>query len=217
MTYTNPSVRDLWAKVIVQLDLPLDVSTAWEAQEEATRVLGPYAYDYLGRMREFWTAYNRFVLKRAGIHDPSDRLARAINDCFLSIEPQVFHPFPETDDVLRELKDDGYPLHVISNATEEVLGRLQRLNLSPYFESITFSQEARAEKPDPAVFHLALRRAGCRPEEAVYVGNDYEADVIGARGVGMIPILIDRNDVVPDADCLRIRSLKELKPLLDEW
>ena len=33
----------------------------------------------------------------------------------------------------------------------------------------------------------------------------------------MIPILIDRNDVAPDADCLRIRSLKELKPLLDEW
>lgn len=49
------------------------------------------------------------------------------------------------------------------------------------------------------------------------MGNDYEADVVGARGVGMIPILIDRNATVPDADCPRIRSLKELKPLLDEW
>ena len=96
----------------------------------------------------------------------------------------MFHSFPEAAEVLQELKESGYRLHVISNATEELLPRRQRLGLSPCFQTITFSQEARAEKPDAAVFHLALRRAGCRPEEAVSVGNDYEANVVGAKASG---------------------------------
>jgi putative hydrolase of the HAD superfamily len=44
----------------------------------------------------------------------------------------------------------------------------------------------------------------------VYVGNEYIADVAGARDAGLTPVLIDRDDRLPAADCLRIRALREL-------
>lgn len=216
LTYVSASTSDLFSRLISELRLGIDLLAYRTAHEESRRLFYTRVYDYLGRMTQFWLEFNRHLLAGLGISDPHDRLARTINEWFRALEPELFHAYPDSAEVLEDLKND-YRLHVISNATEELPGRLARLGLSQYFESITFSQEAGAEKPNPAVFRLALRRAGCRPEEAVYVGNDYEADVVGARGVGMIPILIDRNATVPDADCPRIRSLKELKPLLDEW
>jgi FMN phosphatase YigB (HAD superfamily) len=60
---------------------------------------------------------------------------------------------------------------------------------SGYFDSVTYTQEAGANKPDPTIFQLALKRAGCSPNEAVHVGDSYEKDVLGARRIGIMPIL----------------------------
>ncbi|HEV8340054.1 MAG TPA: HAD family hydrolase [bacterium] len=212
LIYASASTPALFDRLIADLRLGIDLAAYTTAHEEVARVFSPRVYDYLGRRQEFWMDFNRRLLAKVGI-DPKDHLARAINEWFQAVEPEVLHAFPESAEALEELAKD-FRLGVISNATEELTDRLERLGLRRYFASITFSQEARAEKPDPAVFRLALQRAGSRPEEAVHVGNDYEADVVGARGVGMLPVLIDRSDAFPEADCLRIRTLKELIPLL---
>ena len=58
---------------------------------------------------------------------------------------------------------------------------------------------------------MALERAGVRASEAVYVGDQYETDVVGARGGGINPVLIDRYDLLTKvSDCPRIHSLTEL-------
>ncbi|GAF78092.1 unnamed protein product, partial [marine sediment metagenome] len=58
---------------------------------------------------------------------------------------------------------------------------------------------------------LALERAGVNASETIHVGDQYKLDVVGARGVGISPILIDRDNVYPEiTDCPRIRSLTEL-------
>jgi len=72
-----------------------------------------------------------------------------------------------------------------------------------------------ADKPEPAIFLAALERAGVNAAEAVHVGDQYKLDVVGARGVGINPILIDRYDLYPEvSDCPRIRSLTELAQYL---
>ena len=73
-----------------------------------------------------------------------------------------------------------------------------------------------AEKPDPRIFQVALEKAGTRPEETMHVGDQYYADVTGARGVGIVPVLIDRLDTFPDQnDCIRVRGLDEVVRYVD--
>lgn len=213
LTYVNATPQELWTRVLQELSLAVEPERVWQAHQEADRVFGPQIYDYVGRMKEFWTMFDRFILSKLGIADPGDRLARAIADTFEKFDmPQ---PFPETRSALEGLRQRGYRLNVISNAIDSLRKNLDRLDLTRYFDSITLSQEARAEKPDPAIFRLALERARCAPHEAVHVGNDYACDVVGARGVGITPVLIDRDDRYPRADCLRIRNLTEIRSLLD--
>jgi len=57
------------------------------------------------------------------------------------------------------------------------------------------------EKLDPRIFEMALARAGVRPAEAVYVGDLYAVDVLGARGAGMEAILIDPGACWGRRDC----------------
>ena len=62
-------------------------------------------------------------------------------------------------------------------------------------------------KPDPAIFRLALERAGAEPTKAVHVGDTLSADVSGARGAGIIPIHLDPHRRCRAADDRHIRAL----------
>src|SRR6266849_2452016 len=124
------------------------------------------------------------------------------------------NPYPETKRVLRALKRRGFKLGVISNATDDVTNRLEHVGLAEYFDSFTYSQEAKAEKPHPRIFRLALERAGCKPIEAVHVGDSYDHDVLGAKKVGMQPILVDREGKTHTNDSPSIRSLQGIQKLI---
>ena len=71
------------------------------------------------------------------------------------------------------------------------------------------------EKPDPAIFRLALERSGIDPGEAVYVGDHPRIDVEGARAVGMDAVLIDRRERYPGFEGKRIETLEHLLPILE--
>ncbi len=87
----------------------------------------------------------------------------------------------------------------------------KKLGIEPYLDFVATSEEAGANKPEPPIFLLALERARVDAREAVYVGDQYRTDVLGARGVGIRPVLIDRSGLMPGvSDCTRIRSLTEL-------
>ena len=62
----------------------------------------------------------------------------------------------------------------------------------------------------------ALKRVSVAPDEAVHVGDQYHSDVLGARGVGIHPVLIDRGGWQADVDdCPKISSLSDLGSLLE--
>ena len=87
----------------------------------------------------------------------------------------------------------------------------RELGLEPYLDFVVTSGEVGADKPEPLIFLTALQRAGVDASQAVHVGDQYNLDVLGARGVGITPILIDRYDLSPQvSDCLRIHRLTEL-------
>jgi len=99
--------------------------------------------------------------------------------------------FPETMSTLIHLKARGYHLGVISNGiTIKQYEKLVRLGLYHFFDSVITSQEAGVEKPDIAIFELAMKTMGCKAENSVMIGNSFNDDVLGAIDAGMSAVFL---------------------------
>jgi len=208
------SASEIWLEIMNEAGLKVDPGLLKRALEAADSTFLPKVYDYKGKMPKFWILYDAFVIDKLGLSDPEGKLPGTVEKRFQ--EPKWFHLYPETREVLESLKSDGYSMGLISGNTDDLLRQLDQLDLAKYFTTVTYSQEARAEKPNPAIYRLALKRAACRPDDAVHVGDWYEGDVIGARGVGITPILIDRESKHPETDCVRITDLRQLKDVMTD-
>ncbi len=130
-------------------------------------------------------------------------------------EDVVSHVYEDAVPALQRLREAGFRLGVISNATHDLPGGLEELELARYFEVVTYSYEVGAEKPDPHIFRTALARLGVQAGRAAHVGDSYEADVVGARGAGLLAFLIRREDEGSHPDCVVLRSLGEIVDHLD--
>jgi putative hydrolase of the HAD superfamily len=115
-----------------------------------------------------------------------------------------------THAVLARLRDAGLKLGVVSNSDGRVESALEAAGLRDYFEVVIDSALAGVEKPDPAIFRAALAALHVSPAEALYVGDMYEIDVLGARAAGIPAVLLlDAAGSAP-AGCDTIGSLAAL-------
>jgi putative hydrolase of the HAD superfamily len=131
--------------------------------------------------------------------------------------PGVIRPFPEAVDVLTQLQAAGYRLGIVSNWSWNLRQRVAQVGLETFFEVIWASAYAGCNKPHPDIFHQALARMSpppVRPERALYVGDSYAHDVIGARNAGLDVVLLDRQGQATTADCPVIADLRDLFGLL---
>ena len=151
------------------------------------------------------------IFSLLGVDEPvCMRLAERVN-----IEHMVSHlwcvPEPSVTYTIESVKELGLLTAVISN-TED--GRLEEslkiANLLPYFDLLIDSQKVGFRKPDPEIFLVALERLKISANQAVYIGDSYGYDVVGAQRAGMRAILLDSLGVYEDVNCPRIRSLAEL-------
>jgi putative hydrolase of the HAD superfamily len=123
--------------------------------------------------------------------------------------------FDDVAPALTDFKNRGITLGLISNVEQDITETLTRLGLSSWLEIVVTSQDAGFNKPQPEIFQEALRQAGVRPPEAIYIGDQYQVDVIGANGAGMKGILIDRNGYNASiTDCPCIKNLMEVTDYL---
>lgn len=113
--------------------------------------------------------------------------------------------------LLRRLKSKGYQLAIISN-TEAMFTKvdLEDIGIANKFDAIVLSSDVGAEKPDPKPFLNCLASLDLPPGQAVYVGDDFSADIIGANEVGIRSILMQDDkqgfeNMLPES-CLGIVS-----------
>jgi len=124
-------------------------------------------------------------------------------------------------ETLEELRTRGLHLGIVSNIDDDQLTHLMALSeLEPYFDSILSSEQAQSCKPDPAIFTEAIRRAGCRPDEALFVGDTLAQDIAGANQAGLRSVLLwhraDREPPVTDPlPHYVIRGIPELLELIE--
>jgi putative hydrolase of the HAD superfamily len=124
---------------------------------------------------------------------------------------QGWELFPETIEVLTEIRKKGYQTGMITNFDTRVYEVNRALGIEHLIDSMTLSSEAGAPKPDPRIFKKALENHQIQPEEALHVGDSLSDDVRGALKAGLQAILIDRHRLFkPEKEYVRIESLVEL-------
>ena len=156
------------------------------------------------------SAYLESLFLQAGV--PSERLPE-VRDALASLHGER-HLWSgtagDTHDALARLRSAGLRLGVVSNSDGRVAEALAAAGLSAYFDVVVDSALAGVEKPDPAIFRTALEALAVTPGEALYVGDLYEVDVVGARAAGLHAVLLVPPGAPKPAGCATVGSLAEL-------
>lgn len=97
--------------------------------------------------------------------------------------------YPQAADCLAALHGK-YKIGIIANQNPGTAARMKRYGLSRYLDLIIASAEEGLEKPDPRIFELARKRAGCPPGHAVMIGDRLDNDILPAKRLGLKTIWI---------------------------
>lgn len=167
---------------------------------------------------EFWIGYYMTLLRPfIAEHDEPRlyKLARAINEEFE--KHTSWEIYPDVYPTLERLRAKNYSLGVISDWGMALGPILREHNLTQYFDCVLISAVTRHAKPSPMLYELALQRANAIPDYSIHIGDSYIQDVLGARAVGITPILLDRAHRLTEqnVDCILVHSLDELLDLLE--
>lgn len=125
--------------------------------------------------------------------------------------------FPEEyRDTITELIKRGYKLSILSNFDYSPTAHklLELYNITNYFNNIFISEDIGWRKPSPSAFSYVIERLNISPSEAVFIGDDYEKDIIGARNSNIDSIYIDIKNK-SDSYSPAIASVNEFKQILD--
>lgn len=164
-----------------------------------------------GREAEFWTQYAYRCLRQMGCCEARAlELAPEMHAYMTTQHNPINYVPPDVPETLAALKASGYRLGVLTNRAQPVTDELTQLELLEYFDLILAAGEVASWKPDPLIFQHALQRLSAQPGAALYVGDNYYADILGAQRAGLRPILLDPDGIFPEADCPVIHALGEL-------
>jgi putative hydrolase of the HAD superfamily len=188
------------------MDRPILTANEFMAQQLAKNPLSKRTREEVAAL---YIEYQRIVLKEAGINAEQKvvmKLLAAMQNARMDLVL-----FEDTLPVLTDLKARGLVTGLISNIEKNMTEAIQKLGVASKLDIVVTSQDAGVAKPQPEIFLYALNKAGVKPAETLYVGDQCQVDVLGANGAGMKGILLDRVDYYqPRPNCPVITGLKEV-------
>lgn len=184
---------------------------------------------YQRKNKELWVEYGngditkeelnrrRFLypLQVAGVDD--ETLAKNYSDDFFSIIPLKSKLIPGAKEVLEYLSSRGYRLFILSNGFRELQYRkMKSAGIDGYFKKVILSEDIHVHKPYPEIFNFALSATQSRLQDSLMVGDSWEADIEGAKGVGMHQMYFNysRRTDFPFKPTYKIDKLEEIFSLL---
>jgi putative hydrolase of the HAD superfamily len=154
--------------------------------------------------------YLRFLLEHLGITDEVEIEAIARWRRGYNLPVGLWNQAdPSALGALRRVKAAGLIAGVISNSNGSVRSILEETGLAAHLDFVIDSSVVGVEKPDPRIFQLGLSEAAVASAEAVYVGDLYSVDVLGARGAGLDGVLLDPRGYWRPRDCRLAGGLDE--------
>jgi HAD superfamily hydrolase (TIGR01549 family) len=217
LRHSVPSGGDVFTDYVLTLGLQVNEQARlramrWEHLYWASSVdLRDDLLAHSGDTENFWIEYSRRRLVALGVTPElavqfAPEVSKHMGEFY---KPESIVP-EDVRRTLPQLKEAGYILAVISNRDKPFQELLHDHGIDEFFEFCLAAGEVNSYKPEPGVFEYALRQLGLSAGDTVYVGDNYYADVVGARRAGMLPVLYDPRGVFPDPDCTTIKSFDEL-------
>ena len=142
------------------------------------------------------------------------KIIDGMSEAYIEELPNNNYLFDGTFDLLTYLQQK-YTLHIITNGFSKVqFVKLEKSKLAPFFATVTSSEEVGVKKPNPLVFETALAKAGVSAHSSIMIGDTFDADIIGAQGVGMDTIFFNYRKEIPKNGYKVVDYLVEIKDLL---
>ncbi len=172
-----------------------EVRAAVERSGAAMPTRQPPFYEVRGNVR-WWNERYRAVGEALGLSGEAlESFLETVTEGHFGGD--ALHVVPDAPASLARLTAMGITLGVISNWDDTLETILARKGLARFFSVIVASTQFGRAKPHRAIFEHALEAAGVRPQEAWHVGDDPDADAIGAARAGLHALLLDPHDLYP--------------------
>ena len=192
MAKANPSWRDVYATVFASHDIEATADDFERAFRDAWGEWaheGPFEATEEASFRRLMEL-DQLVFDRLGYPDLPESFFRDVDRAFR--QRSAFHVFPDVFPALDAMQAAGLRLGVVSNWGWYAPELLQTLELARHFEVLSISARVGYQKPHRAIFTHALELLELPADAVIHVGDDPDADVVGARRAGIEPVLIDR-------------------------
>lgn len=182
---------------------------------------------YRGINQEYWKLYREEKITKSDLRigrlkdtftkikvTVSDNLIDDLSVDYIKVLPNNNELFEGAIEILNYL-NPKYNLHIITNGFNEVqYKKLENSGLSGYFDQIITSEDAGVKKPNPIIFNFALNKASASSKESIMIGDNYEADVMGAINNGIDAIYFNSKNEQVSHTIKSINTLLQLKKYL---
>lgn len=122
-----------------------------------------------------------------------------IDDLYLKIMSTQTNLFPETKEILEELKKRNYKLHIITNGFREVQkDKINNTGLSQFITNVFISEEIKSPKPSKEIFEWSIKSSNAKKKESLMIGDSWESDIIGAKKFGIDQVFFNSEKIVID-------------------
>lgn len=187
----------------------------WQTNVELWR---QYAAGEIDRSVLIVERFRRPLCLGRGLENVAEEFCLKVSDHFLelcAVKPGVIEGAHE---VMEYLKSRGYGLHMCSNGFHEVQYRkLKACGMTDYFNTIVLSEDAGANKPSSLYFDYAFKTTGATPSSTLMVGDNFQTDILGAKGAGLDVMWFNphpEENKATESVNYEIRHLLEIKEIL---
>ena len=147
-----------------------------------------------GKIEKDYLSVQRFRGSLQHFKIENEELASSMSKNYVRISPTKTALFPDALEVLKSLSM-RYSMHIITNGFNEVqYKKLEKSDLTKYFKTIITSEDVGVKKPNPIIFQYALEQAKATSNESVMIGDNWEADIMGAKNAGFDVIYCNFNN-----------------------
>jgi HAD superfamily hydrolase (TIGR01549 family) len=188
LIFRNPSLSTLAARQLRSGGIKIPKSILVKAISAAAAEMKPIVERGVMSDSKKWKVYVGSVFKKLRIKNPAleEKLRLRLKN------GTSFKAFGDAHKVVDYLNGRGIKTGIISNAPKELENILKRVKLYGKFRHIVISENAGVEKPHKKIFLKALKLARSKAHETVYIGDNYVADIYGAKNAGLVPVWIRR-------------------------
>lgn len=142
------------------------------------------------------------------------QLLESLSVDYINVLPNNNQLFVGTHEILEHLFVN-YKLHIITNGFNEVqYKKMGNSGLTKYFDKVITSEAAGVKKPNPIIFEYALAMAKATSAESIMIGDNWEADIMGAKDAGLDVIFCNYNAQPVSENIKSVTNLIELKRYL---